>query len=193
LTILASLDVVAADPASKSVFIPGTGHEVLFPSSREAATSSVPDAKLVESLSSWLSASFGLPPMNGPPKITFAKPEAMAALRYGKIFAGGGAGALSGVDSSYPPPDIVAFYDSRGGTIYLPEGWSVEPAALSVLVHELVHHLQEQAHLRYPCPEAREQPAFTAQAAWLGLFGSSLEAEFGIDRMTLLLRTNCMN
>jgi hypothetical protein len=62
---------------------------------------------------------------------------------------------------------------------------------LSVLVHEIVHYLQDVAQLRYSCPQEREALAYEAQERWLGLFGTSLEAEFDIDRLTLLVTTRC--
>jgi hypothetical protein len=74
----------------------------------------------------------------------------------------------------------------------LPDQWTGRSAAeLSVLVHELVHHLQEAAELRYECPAAREQLAYAAQERWLGLFGLSLSSEFDIDPFTLKISTEC--
>jgi hypothetical protein len=45
--------------------------------------------------------------------------------------------------------------------------------------------------VKYECAEARERPAFVAQARWLELFGQTLESEFSMDGMTLLVRTTC--
>ena len=47
------------------------------------------------------------------------------------------------------------------------------------------------AGLAYDCAEAREKPAYQAQARWLELFDTSLEQEFELDAMTLLVRSNC--
>jgi hypothetical protein len=45
-------------------------------------------------------------------------------------------------------------------TIYLPKNWTGStPAELSVLVHEMVHHLQGATKTKYECPQAREQLA----------------------------------
>ena len=60
-----------------------------------------------------------------------------------------------------------------------------------MLAHEMVHHVQNLAGLTYDCPEARERPAFAAQQAWLARAGSDLAEAFGIDALTLLLRTSC--
>jgi hypothetical protein len=89
--------------------------------------------------------------------------------------------------------DIVAVYDDAKRTIYLPEGWSgVTPAEQSLLVHEMVHHLQNLGNLKYECPEAREKLAFVAQEQWLELFDHTLASEFELDPFTLLVRTSCL-
>ena len=50
----------------------------------------------------------------------------------------------------------VAVYDDRTKTVFLPDTWTgATPADLSVLVHEMVHHLQNSAHMKYECPGAR--------------------------------------
>ena len=59
------------------------------------------------------------------------------------------------------------------------------------LLHELVHHIQTTAHLKYECPAAREKLAYAAQEKWLGLFNLSLASEFNIDPFTLKVATEC--
>jgi len=65
------------------------------------------------------------------------------------------------------------------------------PAELSVLVHEMVHHLQNQAGTTYECPAERERLAYEVQDKWLGLFGRNLEGEFEINGLALLISTSC--
>jgi hypothetical protein len=92
-----------------------------------------------------------------------------------------------------PLPNVEAYYDDTTRTIFLPQGWSGQsPAELSLLVHEMVHHVQNVAGLTYACPEEREKIAYAARRQWLALFGRDLMREFRIDPMTLLIRTNCM-
>jgi len=87
----------------------------------------------------------------------------------------------------------MAVYDDATRTIYLAEGWNrTDPAELSILVHELVHHLQAGAQLRYECPQEREKLAYAAQERWLGLFNLTLASEFEMDPFTLLVRTRCL-
>ena len=90
------------------------------------------------------------------------------------------------------PREVVAVYDDRSKTIFLPDTWTGEtPADLSVLVHEMVHHLQNSAHVTYECPGARERLAYAAQDKWLKLFGRDLTSEFDIDAFTLKVTTTC--
>jgi hypothetical protein len=77
-------------------------------------------------------------------------------------------------------------------TIYLPSDFTGRTAEdLSVLVHELVHHIQNAAGLRHECPQAREKDAYLAQEQWLAQFKKSLASEFGIDPFTVLVNGLC--
>jgi hypothetical protein len=89
-------------------------------------------------------------------------------------------------------PEIEALYSDKERTIFLPIGWSGRTEIeMSVLVHEMVHHIQNVNGMRYPCSEAREEAALAAQAAWLAQSGSDLHAAFGMDEMTIFVRTRC--
>jgi hypothetical protein len=88
--------------------------------------------------------------------------------------------------------EVVAVYDARRNRILLPHGWNGQsPAELSVVVHEMVHHLQNKAGTKFACPAEREEMAYAAQEKWLGLFGTNLEREFEIDTFTLKMSTTC--
>jgi len=134
----------------------------------------------------WLSANFGLPANYAHPRVVVLPPAEMASLRYG-----GSAAPLGALDRS-GPRRVVSLYDTRTRTIYLPRGWTgATPAQISMLVHEMVHHLQALAGLRCACPEEREKLAYAAQERWLSLFGGSLERDFETDPFTLLAVTTC--
>jgi hypothetical protein len=144
----------------------------------------------------WLSINFGLPAVYDHPRVEFVSAAELAQIRYGRLAALRNAGAeVEQVASGAPKHagDVHAFYDDTSRSIYLPKEWAGRtPAELSVLVHEMVHHLQLVGGHRFECPQAREKMAYTAQQQWLNHFGRSLETEFEIDPMTLLLRTKCM-
>ena len=144
----------------------------------------------------WLSVNFGLPAIDEHPQVRFASATEMADVRQSRlasIHPDSAAHQVGGPAEAALGRDVHAIYDDQSRTIYLPEGWTGEtPAEVSVLVHELVHHTQNVAGLTYDCAEAREKPAYQAQARWLELFGQNLADEFEIDAMTILVRTNCM-
>lgn len=142
----------------------------------------------------WLSFNFSLPAVYDHPRIEFVSPEAMQAVRHQRAQLGQAPPLPTG-KSTQPnrASKVEAFYDDATRTIYLAEGWTGKsPAELSVLVHEMVHHVQNVAGLTYACAEEREKLAYAAQRQWLALFGRNLMKEFKLDPMTLLVRTNCM-
>jgi len=127
----------------------------------------------------WLSINFGLPANYDHPTIEFMAEDAIHAVRYGPI-------------KSEQGPHVVAVYDDLRKRILLPQSWSAErPADVSALVHEMVHHLQRQAEMKYACTSAREELAFAAQAKWLDQIGTDLNREFRLDAFTLKIMTIC--
>lgn len=143
--------------------------------------------ELLTLIASWLVIIFGLPASDEFPRVVLASPAQMAEVRHNRLEA---AAPDSAPDSFQ---DVYAMYDEQGGTIYLPAEWTVDsPADVSILVHELVHHLQHAGETTFACPQARERLAYQAQARWLELFDTSLSDEFGIDATTILVRTTCV-
>jgi len=150
---------------------------------------------LLTAIATWLSVNFGMPAIHDHPHIAFVSPETMHAVRLQQV--GPSPAARARADLLAHPnqvPAVEAQYVDATRTIYLQEGWTGKsPAELSVLVHEMVHHVQNVAGLKYACAEEREKPAYAAQKRWLALFGRELVEEFKLDPMTLLVRTNCMH
>jgi hypothetical protein len=157
--------------------------------------SGFPEPVLLASIVSWLSANFELPVTEDLPQIRFVPPAVLLAIRCGASDREPPADMERGCGQALLPEsaqDVVALYEDTSRTIYLQEGWTgASPAEFSVLVHEMVHHLQNLGGMVYECADARERPAFIAQGRWLELFGRTLESEFSMDPMTLLLRTTC--
>jgi hypothetical protein len=152
---------------------------------------------LLSLILSWLVINTGLPAADTIPQVAFVSSAKMAEVRYQRLQPSRPDQADFEAARAKPPDsfeDVYAIYDAPGGTIYLSEGWRADsPVDVSVLVHELVHHLQHAAGLDYACPAAREKLAYQAQERWLNLFETSLVEEFELDAMTLLLRTKCMH
>ena len=132
---------------------------------------------LVDTIVLWLSTNYGLPAPAQSPMIVRVPPAKLVEMRYGS-------------PDAVPLGDVLAVYDDD--TIYVMQGWTgTTPAELSMLVHEMVHHLQSSADMRFACPGEREVMAYSAQNAWLNLFGESLESAFGIDDATLRVSAAC--
>lgn len=156
--------------------------------------------ELLTLIVTWLAVNFGLPATDELPRVAFVPPAVMAEIRLDRSApASGGGGAGEARAPAQPAHSeaagaLNAIYDDRSRTIYLPRRWTAaSPADMSMLVHELVHHLQNAGGLTYACAEARERPAYQAQGRWLEMFGTTLPEEFALDAMTLHLRTRCMH
>jgi hypothetical protein len=155
-----------------------------------------PTRALLELLTSWLETRLGLPGAGDLPRVELVPRTRLAVLRYRGLVADRQVHAPPGDGPAGPLGNLRALhavYDDDRRIIYLPDDWEGEaPAEVSVLVHELVHHLQNVARMKYSCPEERERPAYEAQARWLEMFGKTLD-ELGIDAFAVLVRTRCFN
>lgn len=143
----------------------------------------------------WLAANYELPAVFDHPHIEQVPSIEMTALRYKGLLTAHRReiSAIQNQEASHEKMrDVVAIYNDRTNTIYLSDKWGDRtPAELSVLVHEMVHHLQNKAGLVYECSTEREKLAYEAQNKWLGLFGRNLESEFEINGLALLISTSC--
>lgn len=160
------------------------------PSTSEAARVEA-QSSLLRTVAKWLSEEFAVQSTEELPRLVLAPASRMFALRYRGVRSDHPAASL-GNSAHTSQPDIVAIYDDETKTIFLPENWTgATPAETSVLVHEMVHHIQNIDGTTFACAEAREEMAFAAQDRWLRVHGTDLEVEFGLDPFTILVRTNC--
>jgi hypothetical protein len=134
---------------------------------------------LLSAIVTWLSINFGLPAIYDHPQIVFAPASQISDLRYANV-------------DTENRPEVLAVYDEVKQIIYMADSWTDRsPADLSVLAHEMVHHLQNVSGIKYACPAAREEVAYAAQDRWLNLFGLNLINEFNFDLMALKVSTVC--
>ncbi len=147
---------------------------------------------LLDEIVSWLASNFDLPAPRDRPAIEFASKAKLALMHANDSAHWQGFTQSKGIDQS-TQRQVVALYDSKSRTIFLPDDWiGKTPAEQSVLVHEMVHHIQNLAQLQFECPMAREKLAYLAQDKWLRQFGTSLEKEFDVDIFTVLISSACM-
>jgi hypothetical protein len=164
---------------------------------RVAVSGSLPSPALMSEIAAWLADNFDLPPTDELPQVELTPPKKLVTIRLGG-FVANQPETTSEPNPPQPPLDIagdlVAIYNSAKRIIYLPEGWSGKsPDETSILVHEMVHHLQNVGALKYPCPDAREKPAYLAQDRWLRRFDLDLETAFGLDLFTIFVRSACFH
>jgi hypothetical protein len=145
-----------------------------------------PMEALLTAIVVWLSANFALPANLNHPSIKFeSAAEMIAPLNKNKM-------QRTDVSTSEISSDIVSSYNNETKTIFLLNGWEGNtPDELSILVHEMVHHLQNVGQLKFACPEEREELAYKAQESWLRLFGRNLEHDFQMDAFTILVKSKC--
>lgn len=140
----------------------------------------------------WLSDNYGLTTIAEHPRIEFVQSRMLAAMRYKNLLGPQEKNAETSALGTYQR-EVLAVYDDSKRTIFLPDTWMGKtPAEMSILVHEMVHHLQNVGQLKYECPAAREKPAYLAQDRWLTQHGLDLEQEFEIDKFTLVVNSACM-
>jgi uncharacterized protein DUF6647 len=136
----------------------------------------------------WLSANYDLPSSFERPRVEFVSAKEMTSHFYEGIARQ----EQPGMVLNQSEPDVVSLYSNETKTIYLLDGWQGKtPGELSMLVHEMVHHLQNVGQVKFACPQEREKLAYKAQDGWLGLFRTDLMQEFQIDPFSLLVKTNC--
>ena len=151
-----------------------------------------PTENLLDEIGNWLSSNFDLPVIRDRPAVTFTSQTELAIMREKDRAPSHG---FTQVETSNEPTQrrVVALYDNKLRTIFLTDDWLEQlPADQSILVHEMVHHFQNAAELKFECPMQREKLAYLAQDKWLSRFGMSLEKEFELDMFTILISSACM-
>jgi hypothetical protein len=181
----------AGDGASDIFRIPGTDYKVVLGEGAQLPEE-VLTRPLLSAIATWLSRELDLPAIDRHPAVAIVSADAITSLRY-RGRSQGSRAVAAGAETARPSTgDTLAIYADDSQTIYLAEGWSGRtPADLSVLVHELVHHVQNVLGFKHECPQAREKLAYRAQDRWLALFGHSLETDFELDGFSLLGKTGC--
>ena len=88
---------------------------------------------------------------------------------------------------------VEALYSERDHSIYLSDGWKADNLRRSsILLHELVHHLQYLNHVKVTCESEYELQAYKLQLAWLGEQGVKDPLDYmGIDPFLFFMLGKC--
>ena len=101
---------------------------------------------------------------------------------------------IKGARNPNDPAGVQALYIRADRTIYLQQNW--RPVGLrnqSILLHELVHHVQRFNHVNASCPGSLEKRAYDLQAAWLREHGVADPYQLmGPDQFTVAILAMCM-
>jgi len=119
----------------------------------QEVTPSLIASETVRSNINWIVQQTGWPAANVPP----IKVTSFAHLR-----------DLSGLSSEAEWIRPAAFYSKGEHAIYLAENWNKDDLVdQSILVHELVHHLQIEDNIQFECWGRYEAQAYELQIQWL--------------------------
>ncbi len=142
--------------------------------------------QLLQALMIWASAQTGLPPAEELPEIQIADQCQIERIYYDDANKNCQDSAMR----------IQAIYDPRDSRMILPDSWSEKSIYdVSMLVHEIVHHLQAEAGITpstVACSGSEiEKPAYDAQIAWLEAAGLDAFETMGINKLAYRLLTMC--
>jgi hypothetical protein len=143
---------------------------------------SSPSAELMRALMAWAA-----------PRLELPVPDALPTI-VRKDHCGLQAMYMPGLACLPPGNGALALYGS--GVMWLHEDWRADSLKdISILLHELVHHMQHHAGVEpVPCAaEALEKPAYDAQFAFLEAAGADPYETIGINALKLIFVTNCMS
>lgn len=138
----------------------------------------VPLDALLRAVTVWVASELELPVPPTLPTVVFTSPRSMVEMRYGM--------------AANDQLRVTALYHARTQRIFLADDWTGETQKeLSVLVHEMVHHVEAQAGVQFICPNQRERSAYQLQERWLAQFGIDFLSTFNTDRRRLARNISC--
>jgi len=152
---------------------------------------------LIATLIVWIAAKTGLAAPE-PPRIVFVPRHEITELYLGVSNGEQEPQAIvsniKGARNPNDPAGVQALYVRADATIYLQKNWRpVELRNQSILLHELVHHVQRFNRVNSSCPGSLEKRAYDLQAAWLREHGiADPYALMGPDQLTVAILTVCL-
>jgi hypothetical protein len=172
------------DALEGPITVPRTSYVIESGAPQLEDGSTVPRHDLIVALATWVASELGLQPTPELPRVVTASPTVFLSVLNENAPMDRSEGSQLG--------NVLAVYNTESRTIVLRDGWTGRtPAELSIVAHEMVHHLQNMTEQKFACPAEREEAAFAVQERWLALFGRNLLQDFEIDALTLLVRTHC--
>ena len=87
--------------------------------------------------------------------------------------------------------NLHAFYDTENDIIVLPDTWDRrKPWDLSVLLHEIIHYVQDQNHIQFNCVQEMEAKTWPLQQKYLQQVH---DVDWDYDRLWHFMVSHCTN
>ena len=131
--------------------------------------------EILTALMIWLGANTPFQTDHPLPTVIFLSQEKMEQMFYG--------------DNEYEPDSLHGMYNKEESTIILSDDWNRnDPWDLSVLVHEMVHYLQDQNNMVFPCNAEMEKMSWPIQQFYLKKVHNF---DWDYDGLWFLVISNC--
>jgi hypothetical protein len=110
--------------------------------------------EILTALMIWLGANTPFSTNFDVPKVVFLPQNQLEQMFYG--------------DNKYEPDQLHGMYNKEIDTIFLPDDWDRREAwDMGVLVHEMVHYLQDMNNMDFACSREMERMAWPIQQFYL--------------------------
>ena len=138
-------------------------------------------SEMIPRMIAWIAASTGWKGQPAPP-VHFATPAQLARMLYGEN---------AGADRICP----TALYSIERHEVYLSTAWKADDLRdRSMLLHELVHHLQVLDKVKVDCQALYDRQAYHWQTTWLREQGIAEPYKFlRLNEFTVYTMTSCPN
>ena len=131
--------------------------------------------EILTGLMIWFGANTPLQVNHELPKVIFLQQATMEQMFYG--------------DTEYQADQLHGMYNQDLDTIYLPDDWDSKSAwDMSVLVHEMVHYLQDMNNMTFACSNEMEKMAWPIQQFYLK---QQHDYIWDYDKLWFLVVSNC--
>ena len=131
--------------------------------------------EILTALMIWLGANTPLQVNHELPNVLFLPQATMEQMFYG--------------DNQYQPDQLHGLYDKNNDTIILPDDWDKTSGwDMSVLLHEMIHYLQDANEMKFACTQEMEKMAWPIQQFYLKQVH---DYEWNYDGLWFLVISNC--
>ena len=94
-------------------------------------------------------------------------------------------------DNEHEQKSLHGMYDQENDIIYLPDEWDRRSAwDMGVLVHEMVHYLQDMNEMKFACSAEMEKMAWPIQQFYLK---KKHNFDWSYDKLWFTMISNCHN